>query len=299
MIEHLDDLLRQLLMQRLPGYLPAPENVRFEPPNHEFPPLVGHVDGYVASVYLIDVRENRRLRSNERRLDPGTRTWLLPPHRVDCHYLITAWSGATAAGGIDPTVEEHKLLSRIAAALLEEGELSFARVLAAADLLTIPAELREVGLPISVGPGEGFHKLAEFWGTMGATAPWRPAVYLVVTLPLAREAPIEPGPPVETILVDLAGFPSADLLEEMFSDIGGHVVTTGGVAIAGAWIELQNAAGLTLAHERSGAAGEFVLSNLEPGDYRIVARANGFAPSAPTPISIPAQALDGYQIVLT
>ena len=37
----------------------------------------------------------------------------LPPQRVDCHYMITAWSGATAASGIDPTIEEHKMLSRV------------------------------------------------------------------------------------------------------------------------------------------------------------------------------------------
>lgn len=297
MIELVDDLLRRFLRARLPTLLPTDDHIRFEPPNHQFPPLVGHVDGHVASVYLIDVRENRRLRSNDRHLDPDTYEWELPPHRVDCHYLITAWSGATATSGIDPTIEEHKVLSRVAAALLEEGDLSFARMLPAATLDTLPASIREAELPITVGPGEGFNKMAEFWGTMGSTAPWRPAVYLIVTVPLAHGTDLEPGPPVETIHVTVAvvgGGPS-----EITCDIGGVVETTTGAPIDGAWLALETAGGVRLDVQRTTPDGRFVFAGLQPGDYGIAARADGFAPpTTPTPIHVVAPAIDGYRIVV-
>ena len=39
------------------------------------------------------------------------------PRRVDCHYLVSAWSGATEAAGVEPTVDEHDLLDQATAAL--------------------------------------------------------------------------------------------------------------------------------------------------------------------------------------
>jgi hypothetical protein len=295
-IELVDDLLRRFLRARLPTLLPTDDHVRFEPPNHTFPPLVGHVEGHVASVYLIDVRENRRLRSNERHLDPLTYEWELPPHRVDCHYLITAWSNATPAGGIDPTIEEHKVLSRVAAALLEEGDLSFARVLPAATLAGLPEAVREADLPITVGPGEGFNKMAEFWGTMGATAPWRPAVYLIVTVPLPHVTDLEPGPPVETIHVTVAAI-GADAAE-LTCDIGGTIETAGGLPIPGAWVALETPVGLRLDEQHATEDGRYVFAGRPPGDYRVAVRADGFAPPPTTPIHVVAPAIDGYRIVV-
>ncbi|HEX7524662.1 MAG TPA: Pvc16 family protein, partial [Gaiellaceae bacterium] len=251
-------------------------------PNHTFPPLVGHVDGHVASVYMLDVRENRRLRTNERRLDPVTRTWRLPPHRVDCHYLITAWSGATAASGIDPTIEEHKLLSRIAKAFLDEGSLSFARTLSAAKLAALPPELVEAELPLTVGPGEGFAKLAEFWGTMGAKQPWRPGVYLVVTLPLIATTDLEPGPPVDTIFIESAaaiGVAAATASFERDLVVGGIVVDAANRPVSGARVDLLSSIGVRTAVHSNGN-GQFTLPGLEPGLYRLRCS----HPDHPTPI---------------
>ncbi|MBK9052308.1 MAG: hypothetical protein IPL78_15805 [Chloroflexi bacterium] len=33
-------------------------------------------------------------------------------------------------------------------------------------------------------PGEGFAKLAEFWGTMGISQRWKPGIHLIVTIPV-------------------------------------------------------------------------------------------------------------------
>ena len=289
MIEALDDLLRKLLMQRLPTLLPTEDHVRFEPPNHTFPPLVGHVDGHVADVYLIDVRENRRLRSNERYVDPVTRLWQPAPHRVDCHYVITAWSGATAASGIDPTIEEHKLLSRISKVLLDEGTLSFRRVLSAADLAALPPLLQESELPLTVGPGEGFAKLAEFWGTMGAQHPWRPAVYLVATLPLVAAPSFEAGPPVDAILVDAAAALGAAAVTADFERelvVGGVVVDTGGHAVAGARVDLLSPHGVRVS-VRSDPDGQFVLDRLAPGAYRLRGSHPDHPTSVPLTVTVP------------
>jgi len=49
-----------------------------------------------------------------------------------------------------------------------------------------PWVLADAALAMTVLPGEGFLKLAEFWGTMGVGYRWKPAVYLVATLPVIR-----------------------------------------------------------------------------------------------------------------
>ena len=55
----------------------------------------------------------------------------------------------------------------------------------------------EAELPTSILPVEGFPKLPEFWGTMGVNHRWKPAVYLVVTLPVVLPTEVA-GPMVTT-----------------------------------------------------------------------------------------------------
>jgi hypothetical protein len=53
-------------------------------------------------------------------------------------------------------------------------------------------------LPTDVMPPEGFHRIGEFWGLMGATAIWHPAAYIIVTIPIERLRTVS-GPPVRSI----------------------------------------------------------------------------------------------------
>ena len=70
MLAHFDNLLRQLLISRVPTITDEAQ-VRFQPPDEDWRTYVStlSVGGNPANalnVYLVDVRENRKLRSNER-----------------------------------------------------------------------------------------------------------------------------------------------------------------------------------------------------------------------------------------
>jgi len=121
MIDHLDALLHRLLRNSI-AELTADAQVRFQPPDEDWRALVpGITDaagnpGNSLNVYLVDLRENRKLRTNEReRMVQGTDIFEVPPaRRVDCHYLISAWSPVAVTIAIDPTIDEHALLAEAA-----------------------------------------------------------------------------------------------------------------------------------------------------------------------------------------
>ena len=77
----------------------------------------------------MDLRENRKLRTNEReRTYVGSDVYETPPpRRVDCHYLISAWSPVLVTPGIDPTFDEHALLAEVARVLGQRDVLDPAR----------------------------------------------------------------------------------------------------------------------------------------------------------------------------
>ncbi|NUN01408.1 MAG: DUF4255 domain-containing protein, partial [Bryobacteraceae bacterium] len=70
MIDHLDNLLRQVFLSRI-AEMEDESQVRFQPPDDTWRTYVSNltVGGQPANalnVYLADLRENRTLRSNER-----------------------------------------------------------------------------------------------------------------------------------------------------------------------------------------------------------------------------------------
>ena len=70
MIDHLDNVLRTLFLTRVPG-LTSETQVRFDPPDENWRNIVATltVNGdpvNALNVYLVDLRENRDLRANER-----------------------------------------------------------------------------------------------------------------------------------------------------------------------------------------------------------------------------------------
>src|SRR5689334_3245941 len=105
MLNLLDNLLRAILMDGVPalqevqqGQPPAAvseDQVRFEPPDDQWRNYVRNtIQRNAFNVYLIDLRENRKLRSNERvrTFDQGFVYETPIPVRLDCHYLISAYS---------------------------------------------------------------------------------------------------------------------------------------------------------------------------------------------------------------
>jgi hypothetical protein len=295
-IQHLDTVLRRLLMTEV-GQLQSDTQIRFQPPDDQWRQVVSNltVNGQPANavnVYLVDLRENRKLRTNERvRVvdDFGFATETPAPRRVDCHYLLSAWSPATATPAVEPSIDEHELIFEVAAALVKRQPIVPREVFDPAPVPpAIPAILADAELPSHVMPVEGFPKLAEFWGTMGQTHPWRPSVYLQVTLPVAAEA-IDIGPIVTT---RGAGF-GQGLRPSTFEvrvQIGGRVLDATQVPIRpleGAWIRLEAPDGRPIGTTLSDRVGRFSFSDVNPGPYRLRWLVGGQAPPPARDIDVP------------
>jgi len=286
MIQSVDQTLFRLLargLTTLGGTLAQkPTQIRFQAPDRAWRQHVSQLSGRKAlSVYLVDIRENRKLRSNEvlRGYDPHT--GMVDEHpapaRADCHYLITAWSNADEAlfdpanGVFGASGEEHRILHEVASLLNDNQPLVPEKVFGGTYPTNFDADLQEETLPTVVLPVEGFPKYAEFWGTMGTVHPWKPAVYYVVTVPL-RVAKRAAGPAVTTLFGDWRQDRTKP--GDLVLDIGGTVLS-GTTEVAGAWVRLETPVGELLQTATSDGQGRFRFTRLQSKAYVLRAGANG------------------------
>lgn len=281
MIDHLDTLLHRLLRYSI-GEITADAQIRFQPPDEDWRALVpGITDGAgnpanSLNVYLIDLRENRKLHSNEReRVTSGTDIFERPPaRRVDCHYLISAWSPVAVSMAIDPTLDEHALLAEAARVLGAHDELDPVAIYALSNPPGVPpAAIADERFPLTLLPVEGFPKYAEFWGTMGDKHRWKPAVHVVITVAL-KESLMPAGPMVTTLLtttLNRTPLPDAPLAPEARLHIGGLVWDTQAPPqpVALAWVELLTTANERRRLTRADALGRFVFDDIAPGAWRL------------------------------
>jgi hypothetical protein len=286
-LDQIDAMFRQIFTT-VPG-LAMPQQIGFQPPDQDWRAALVTLNNLALNVYLIELRENRRLRTNERvrEIEMGIATDTPAPRRVDCHYLITAWSGASPQ--LEPTVEEHRLLYNAAAVLLRQDPLSPRRIFGGSFPPGFPVELEKVDLPTTVLPVDGFAKYAEFWGTLtGAVHPWKPAVYAIVTVPVLLIKEIV-GPAVTTRIAQYqkTGEPaSADVLME----IGGRVLDARvppEIVVPGAWVRLEDSTGQPLQITTTNSQGQFQFASLRPGNYQLRWRAGALPVQPPRAIVVP------------
>jgi Pvc16 N-terminal domain/Carboxypeptidase regulatory-like domain len=304
----LDELLRQSLMQGVtglrevrPGQPPTPvsaDQVRFEAPDERWRSSLANVRRNVLNVYLVDLRENRKLRSNERgRVPENGVVYDYPaPARMDCHYLISAWSPTDQlTPQVEPVLDEHGLLYEVAAVLLRAGALNPSAVYPSGStaLNSWPEAYRKADLPIHVLPTDGFPKLAEFWGTMGDDHRWRPVLYLIVTLPvdLFRESA---GWMVTTTITDYGQRDQPDSAEVLIQ-IGGSVLDSGNPLpdgsprpVVSARVEIRDATSGQLAERTdTNKEGRFIFTRLRAGRYKLRASAPGLTMASPRDVVVP------------
>jgi hypothetical protein len=276
-LAQLDRLIREVLVAQIAAITSAAQ-VRFQPPDSAFRTEVVNMNALALNVFLVELRENRKLRSNERlrTLDAGTLFTEQAPERMDCVYLISAWSPAQPGPGVEPTIDEHALLYEAVDVLTIEGNLNPTRVYApgAADLLLWPLRFRDVTLPTRVLHGEGAPKLSDFWSSRGADARWRPVVALTVTLPIALVR--EVAGPMVTTLMTRYGVSGVPLSDELWMHIGGRVVDTGTPLpdgspspVAGAWVRLETLTGVLVRRTVTDEQGRFRLDQLREAQYRL------------------------------
>jgi hypothetical protein len=292
MINHLDNLLRHLFMAHI-NEITDEAQVRFQPPDEDWRTYVTNLQHNALNIYLADLRENRKLRSNARTrsFENGLVTEQPAPARLDCHYLLTAWSPVQPGQAVEPTLDEHALLYQVTAVLMNYAPLNPSHIYppGSTALSAVPEEIRTADLPTQVLPVEGFPKLPEFWGTMGVNHRWKPVIYLVVTLPVALRTEIA-GPMVTTTITEYrhTGKPET---AEVWIQIGGHVLDATvdpPVPVAKAWVRLEDQGGEPLQTTETDELGRFTFSGLQPGQYQLNWRAAGYpVPAAPRVIKVP------------
>jgi hypothetical protein len=281
MIDVLDNVLRTLFLTRVPG-LSNESQVRFEPPDENWRNTVSTltVNGDPAdalNVYLVDLRENQELRGNERvrTISEGIVSDEPAPARVDCHYLVTAWSPAAMTPAVEPTIDEHLLLYNTLAVLENAVPINPSRIYppGSAALAAVPELIRDSELPTSVAPPDGYAKLPEFWGAMGVNNRLKPAIYLVVTIPVVLEA-IVAGPLVTTKIIEFrqSGKPET---AEVWIQIGGRVLDPAEAPVGGAWVALETLDGRPLQTTTTNVLGRFTFDALRADSYQLRTRARG------------------------
>ena len=301
MIDHLDNLLRHIFLAQI-AEITSEDQISFQPPDEDWRGHVTNLQRNALNVYLVDLRENRKLRSNERTLgiQNGIVSETPAPLRVDCHYLITAWSPAPVTQAVEPTVDEHTLLYQVTAILMNHESLVPRQVYAPDPLpANFPDLIADAELPIVILPVEGFPKYAEFWGTMGAKHSWKPAIYLVVTLPVALQTEIA-GPMVTTRITEYRQSGRSETAE-VWIQVSGTVLTPSGspprpTPVARAWVRLETPAGEALQTAETNDLGRFTFGGLHMGSYQLQVQAQGHHGTL-QPISVPSPT-GSYDVIL-
>ena len=274
MIEFLDMMLAQVILDQVDSTL----FIGSQPPDDDWRTKIIPGNTTAINIFLTELRENRRLRANERIRSNvnGAFSEQMAPRRMDCHYLITVWSPSQ----IDPKHDEHALLHAIASAFANVDPLLAPDIFASVGIPAgLPPVLLEYPLPLTLLPVEGFHKYAEFWGTMGRHhQPWKPAVYLIATLPMLL-TDHETGAMVTTAMVDLlqSGVVSSS---EFLSDIGGTVRDSQPTPqpVTPAWVELLTPVGVRLQLANADTNGRFVFTRVPSSSYLLRVTGAGAGP---------------------
>lgn len=307
MIHHLDNLLRHLFISKI-DQISDEAQVRFQPPDEAWRQYVANltVNGApvnALNVYLADVRENRKLRSNQlmRRLENGVVLEDRAPARVDCHYAITAWSPASSSAALEPTVDEHELLYKTIRVLLHQQSLVPNTVYSAALPPGFPPEIADEELPLEVLPVEGFPKIPEFWGSVEHS--WKPMIYLLVTLPVFAFKSREAGIKVASSVIELGITRHPETKEISNPETKEKsVYIDGRVNQFGNPLQPVKAAAVLLVElgrtVKTDEEGKFHFSSLVPGNYSLQVSKDRFVTTT-REVTVALEALNNFDFELT
>lgn len=277
MLQDLDSTLEAILNDPAAPLALQNADVSFITPDQAFVPQQNSVN-----LFLYELRENRRLRDPEPIHELNANQWFRrrPPVRVDCTYLVTAWSTNTGANRV---AEEHQLLG--------QGLYWLSR------FDVIPDAVLQGSLvgqpyppPAMVAQTEAGQRLSELWGALGQ-AP-RPAIQLVVTISIDLDVAILAGPPVVTkeIRLEQIAVPGS---QEIWFAIAGTVRNNNTQApINGATLTLVEVEKSTT----TDAAGHFRFSPLAAGAYTL--RTQAGVTTLDQAIQVPGAVLNAYDVAL-
>lgn len=178
MLNELDESLEAFLRASVP--LPEHEvDVSFDAPDRDWG---AHITRPTVNLFLWDLRRNVNEQDGglELHADGGGRqVWSPPLPRIDCRYLVTAWTSEVG--------DEHSLLGAVLRACLLTSEIG------PQYLMPRNAEIRP--LPsLRVGMPDG-KDTADFWSALGGQL--KPGLDVVVTVTVDAAPTSDAGPPVE------------------------------------------------------------------------------------------------------
>jgi hypothetical protein len=234
MLHLLDETLEAFLRAVVP--LPARQvDVAFEAPDSDWGAAVTKP---TVNLFLWDVRVNTAERHAGMELvedEQHVRQWRPPKPRVDCRYLVTAWTTEVQ--------DEHRLLGAVLTALLGHREIGEDHLQGAyAGVRPLPT------LTAAMPDGD---EGPDLWTALGGQL--KPGLDLKVTATVDLDLMREAGPPVERYELGVA-----DRVDPERSD---RAVAVGGVADGAAGATVRSPRGRTTAD----AEGRFLV-RAEEGD---------------------------------
>ncbi len=190
MLHLLDETLEAFLRAEVP--LPGRDvDVAFEAPDRDWG---AGVTKPTVNLFLWDVRRNLEDREHgvEMVEENGQRLRRQPLPRVDCRYLVTAWTTETR--------DEHALLGSVLETLLQHREINPEHLQGAyAPVRPLPS--------LAVAAADGRDQ-SDFWSALGGQL--KPGLDVLVTATVDTGALAAAGPPVERYDIVLAGVGDAD-----------------------------------------------------------------------------------------
>jgi hypothetical protein len=283
MIRDLSSTLQAVLND--PAWVvPFPElskaQVAFDRPDDNFKPAQTVID-----LFLIDVRENMELRSNEPKIERlnGQAVIHQAPMRVACTYLVTAWP----IGGTDIALQEQRLLSQVLHVLSAYPRIPN-------NYLQGKLIGQEPPLPLMATRPEELKNPAEFWTAIGNKM--RASLTVTVTISMDLFTPVT-APVTKTGVIRLGERTAADVekitpsTQMQFYRFGG-TVTLGGKAVGGAMVAVSGS-GLAA---RTDGEGKYVLGVVQPGTYVLNVQSNGTAKQVS--VTVPAAPGSNYDVQL-
>jgi hypothetical protein len=251
MLNELDESLKTLLVQDLPRVIERIEadgfDISFDVPNRDFR---SRLTRPTLSLYLYNIQENRDLRGrvwNVTRQN-GSVTTKRPPVRLDCDYMVTAWSNEVE--------DEHRLLTGAARVLFRNPVLP-------ADVLQ--GVLRDgIEITTEVAQPESFKDVVDIWSVLDNDL--HPSVRVTVTVPLELDVEYEsPAVRGHDVGVDSPTWTPGPTKPMRMTGR----VEQNGQPVVGALVRADYASATT--DER----GEYALNNVTPGRQLFWVRVDG------------------------
>jgi hypothetical protein len=251
MLNDLDETLKALLIQDLPRVMERIEpdgfDVRFDVPNRDFR---SRLTRPTLCLYLYNIQENRELRGRSWTVSrrDGSVATRRPPVRLDCSYMVTAWSNEVE--------DEHRLLTGAARVLFRNPIL--------------PEEILQGGLvdgidiTTEVAQPEAFKDVVDIWSVLDNDL--HPSVRVTVTIPLEVDVEYE-SPPVHSSGTPLAG-PGWRPPRTSPSRVEARVERDG-KPVPDVLVRVDYSSG------KSNEKGEFFLDKLKPGRQLVYVQVDG------------------------